>query len=66
MSIEHLTKLVHELVLVIEFHELEAVDSRAAELIEQAELISQGTVSDEEMEDWFESIRVANMVKTRR
>lgn len=75
MSIEELTKLCQELAEVIRFHELETVDSRAAELLEQIDTIDDIPEDSEDLsiledtestDEWIESIRQANIVNTAR
>jgi len=76
MSIERLTKLCQELADVVRFHELDTVDSMAAELIHQVDALSQseaevnievGIPEDtESMEEFIETVRQANMVNTTR
>jgi len=67
MSIEHLTKLVGELAEVILFHELDTVDSKAAELLAQVkEVHKELVINDNSMDEWFEELRQENMVNTTR
>lgn len=67
MSKEFLTKLVGELAEVIKFHELETVDSKAAELLELLDHLDEDyQTGDPSMDTWIEEIRQANMVKTTR
>ena len=68
MSIEELTKLCQELAEVIRFHELEAVDSMAADLLTQVDNFDEVGIAEdtESTEEWIESIRIANLVKTSR
>lgn len=66
MSIEFLTKLCQELAEVIKFHELEAVDSKAAELLEILEHLDEDVEIGESMDEWLEQIRVANLVNNTR
>ena len=68
MSIECLTKLCQELAEVIKFHEIEAVDSMAADLLVQVNNMEEVGIAEdtESMDEWVESIRQANMVKTAR
>lgn len=66
MSKEFLTKLVGELAEVIKFHELETVDSKAAELLEMLDHLEEDVEVGESMDEWLEQIRQANMVNTTR
>lgn len=66
MSTEFLTKLVGELAEVIKFHELETVDSKAAELLEILNHLEETADVDESMDEWLEQIRVANLINTSR
>jgi len=67
MNIENLTKLIDELAEVIRFHELATVDSKAAELLEQIdEMKLNSKVDDEDITDFIEDMRVANLVNTTR
>lgn len=53
--------LINELVKLIEFHELAAVDSRAAELLEEARKIPVDAPVDTEFADHLELIRKDNI-----
>lgn len=72
MNCTEINELVKELAGVIKFHELEAVDSKAAELLEQVDILFEeidevGIAEDTESnEEWIESIRQANLVTTSR
>lgn len=66
MKKEVLLKLVGQLAEVVKFHELETVDSKAAELLEDVENLAVGEDDEVEMTDFIEVIRQANMVKTTR
>jgi len=72
MSTEKLTKLVSELAGVIKFHELEAVDSKAAELLELVDHFCeedphQDDISnDEALDAWYRQLEQENLVKTTR
>ena len=68
MSIENLTKLCQELAEIIRFHDLETVDSMAADLLTQVDNMEEVGIAEdtESMDEWVEKIRQANMVKTAR
>jgi hypothetical protein len=71
MSIEKLTKLVHELATVVRFHELDTVDSLAFELCHQADALKPDTefkdIDNAEAQDaWYEKFKAENLVDTTR
>ena len=66
MKKEILTKILGELAEVVKFHELDTVDSKAAELLAQLEDIEADDDDEVAMTDFIEVIRQANMVKTAR
>lgn len=72
MNCTEINELVKELACVVRFHELETVDLKAAELLEQVDIlfeeIGESSIPEdtESMNEWYESIRQANMVKTAR
>ena len=68
MNCEEINELVKELAGVIRFHELETVDSKAAELLEQVDTLFEDIsyADDEDMDEWRETGRQENMVRTTR
>lgn len=59
MKTKKMIKLIDEMAELIQFHELEAVDSKAADLLLQAEKMKQTSVS--ELEPYLEQIRLDNI-----
>jgi len=53
--------LIEEMVKLIEFHELAEVDSKAAELLEQAKNLKHDDPVDTEFADHIEQIRQENI-----
>ena len=69
MNCTDINKLVKELAALVRFHELEAVDSKAAELLELADSIPgtpDGAEWTEENAEWIEEFRQANLVNNTR
>ena len=66
MNYIEINKLVKDLADLARFHELETVDSKAAELLELADSIPDVTIDEEETGVWIETIRQANLIKTTR
>ncbi len=68
MNCTEINELVKELADVVRFHELEAVDSKAAELLTTVDRLFEEIEADEaeDLEEWFETARQENMVNTAR
>lgn len=61
MKIEKLTKLIEEMSTVIQENELQETDSRALDLLLRAQEVKQATMCNQEMEEYIETVRVANL-----
>jgi len=60
-------ELIQELAMVIRFHELGDVDSKAAELLDQVDALFAEPIADDcDNTELIESIRQANLVETAR
>lgn len=60
-------QLIKEMADLIRFHELEKTDFKAVELLVEADSVCPGTpTSDDDIEQWLEDLRMANIVETCR
>ena len=64
MKVKHVTDLAKTIIDLVEFHELDTVDSKAAEVLADAKLIvaNEGLLPENaELADWLETVRQDNI-----
>lgn len=63
MKVKHVNDLAQTIIDLVEFHELDSVDSKAAEVLADAKLIvaNEGILpEDTDLAEWLETVRQEN------